>query len=359
MELQGIKFNKLAIVNETYVRPESGNDYFTGTMNGIVWDRATVTIDGCYFYGMNNAIYNAHSETSYSDNVVIKNTDIHYFINSAISLSRADSSLIECCNFIPFNSYHSPLYIRASKGVKILSCTFANWGHISDNTWTRCTAATSSNDDSGTFVLFGYDSNISVDNFHSENHNGSALIYAHGGSIIVNTLCNPLCNSHTVLSRYDGAVTIMNSTISYNSGYSPWVDLYGIGGDIVVINCSRYDDNGHYQLKTSNGNTNSHSANIPILTGRLRLTSTKIYLQTAYETGNGAELTMDQYGDIKITLGTFTKGKLGFASIGYGSWAYAKVNINTTTNEATVSLYAADGTKATSISEGIVNLIII
>ena len=359
MELQGIKFSKLAIVNETYTRPVSGTDFFTAQINGIKFDRATIRVEDCYFYGMYNAIYQPHSDSSYADNVVIKNTDIHYYINSAITLSRADSSLIECCNFIPFNDYHSAVYLRASKGVKMISNTFANWGHIYDNEWVKCNAHSSSNDDSGTFVVFSYDSNVSIDMFHSEHHNGSALFYAKGGNVIINSLSNPLCHSHTVLARYNGSVTLMNSTISYVQDYSPSIDVYAITGDIVVINSSRYDADGFYQLKTSNGNLNSHIANFPIFTGTVRITSTKVYLRSAYDSGNGQELTMDQYGDIKFTLGTYTKGRCAYVSIGYGTWAYAKANVNTSTNEVTLSLYGTDGTKATSLSDGAVNILII
>lgn len=359
IELQGIKFSKLAIVNETYTRPVSGTDFFTAQINGIKFDRATIKVEDCYFYGMYNAIYQPHSDTSYADNIVIKNTDIHYFINSAITLSRADSSLIECCNFIPFNDYHSAVYLRASKGVKMLSSTFANWGHINDDTWVKCVAHTSSNDDSGTFIVYSYDSNVSIDMFHSEYHNGSALFYARGGNIIINSLSNPFCNSHTVLARSNGSATLMNSTISYVDGYSPSIDLYAITGDIAVINSNRYDSNGFYQLKTSCANLNSHVGNFPIFTGRLRFTSSKIYLQSSYDTGNGQEITMDQYGDIKFSIGTFTKGKIPFVSIEYGTWAYAKANINTTNNDITISLYDTTGTKVTSISEGAVSLIII
>lgn len=358
-ELQGIRFNKLAIVNETYQKPALGYDSFTNTINGIVYDRATIVIDGCYFYGLNNAIYNSYTGTAYSDNLTIKNCDFHYYINSAITCSRADSGLIESCNFVPFNGYKNTMYIRGAKSLKILNITFSNWGHFVDSEWVKCSASTTTTDDTGSYLVFGYDSNISIDSVHCEFQNGSGVLFSRGSNIIANSISIPFANSYLGIARNNGTLTIENSTQKYNTSYSPWTDVYAIGsGNITIINSYRYDDEGHYYLKTSSSSSKAHVINSPIFTGRIRFTSNnKIILESAYESGNGTELTMDQYGDIKFDLSDDNIGKLAIAVVGYGNYATAKATL--VNKQVTISLYDYTGTKLTSFTEGNVNLIII
>lgn len=357
-EPQGIKFSKLPIINETYERPAGMSDLFLSTINGIKYERASLIVDGCYFYGLNNAIYNPYTANAYSDNVIIKNSVFHYFINSAITLSRADGGLIENCHFVPFTNYKDCLYIRGSRAISLNANIFANWGHFINNEWVKCQAINpTALDDTGSYVIFGYDSDINSNAFHVEEHNGSAVIYAKGGNVCINTMSIPLANSKTGLSRYGGRLSFNNSTIKYVSGFNPYDDLYANGGNIYFDNSYRYDDNNDiYFLKTSSANTKSNLVSFPVLTATLRITATDIFLRQGNDTSNSQTLTMDQYGDIKIDISDSTLGKIALTSVGFGNVAYTKANISN--KQVVVSLYNADGSKITSNVDCSVYLVI-
>ena len=348
-EAQGIKFYKLPIINETYKRPAGMADMFTSTINGIKYERASIIVDGCYFYGLNNAIYNPYTADAYSDNVIIKNSVFHYFINSAITLTRADGGLIENCHFVPFNNYKCVFYIRATRGINLNANIFSNWGHFDNtDTWVRCSAINpSALDDTGSYILFGYDSDINMNVSHIEEHNGSSVIYAKGGNVNVNSMSIPLANSRTGLSRYGGRLSFNNSTIKYVAGFNPYDDLYANGGNIYFYNSYRYDSNDDvYLLKTSSSSTKNNIVSYPVMTATIRITTTDIYLRQANEASNGTSLTMDQYGDITFDISDSTLGKIALTSVGFGNVAYTKANISS--KKVTVSLYNADGTKITS-----------
>ena len=355
-EPQGIK---LPIINETYERPAGMSDLFLSTINGIKYERASITVDGCYFYGLNNAIYNPYTANAYSDNVIIKNSVFHYFINSAITLSRADGGIIESCHLVPFNNYKCGFYIRGSRSVSLNANIFANWGHFDNtNTWVKCQAINpTALDDNGSYVIFGYDSDINSNAFHVEEHNGTAVIYAKGGNVNINTMSIPLANSRTGLARYGGRLSFNNSTIKYVSGFNPYDDLYANGGNIYFDNSYRYDDNNDiYFLKTSSANTKSNLVLFPVITATLRMTTTDIFFRQGNDTSNSQTLTMDQYGDIKIDISDSTLGKIALTSVGFGNVAYTKANISN--KQVVVSLYNADGSKITSNVDCSVYLVI-
>ena len=359
-ELKGIKFSKLAIVNNSYVRPDSGSDVFADTMNGIVYERASIVVEHCFFYGMNNGIYNAYTADAYSDMVIINDCDFQYYINSAITLSRADSGLIQNCGFVPFNLHHNAIYIRGSRAVKLLDNTYSNWGHFVSGEWVRATANATTENEEGSYFLFCYDSEASVDCLHIENHNGTAIIYSKNSNIKVNNLTNPLCCCKVMCIQYRGVVGLSNSTIKYIDGYSPWTDISSINGNFTIDNCYRYDASTYYPLKISQANASSLGAVYPVCVQRLRITNDKkLYITSPYDAGNGFEVTLNQYGEITFELPT-TIGKMVFVSIGYGN--YSKATAVVDSKVVKIKLYDSTGTIITdtaNLIEGNVSVMIV
>ena len=87
-------------------------------------------------------------------------------------------------------------------------------------------------------MIYGYDSNISVIGLHSEWHTGSAVIYAKGGNITVQSAKVPFCVSKTVLCRFAGLVNINGCEIEYEPSNIPFTDIYIVGSCGVNISSS-------------------------------------------------------------------------------------------------------------------------
>lgn len=238
-EWSGIKFSKLAIVNDGYTWINGTGDSLTYDIIGIQFERATAEIKDCYFYGMKIAINNPYTSLAYSDMLTISNCDFHYFTTAAIIASRCDSAMINNNAFVPFDGYSNAVYIRGGAGCTLIDNTFANWGHKNESgEWVKCKAASTTDDDDGSFVIYGYDSNISVIGLHSEWHTGSAVIYAKGGNITVQSAKVPFCVSKTVLCRFAGLVNINGCEIEYEPSNIPFTDIYIVGSCGVNISSS-------------------------------------------------------------------------------------------------------------------------
>lgn len=240
-EWSGIKFSKLAIVNGGYTWVEGTGDSLTYDVIGIQFERATVEIKDCYFYGMKIAINNPYTSLAYSDMLTISNCDFHYFTTAAIVASRCDSAMINNNAFVPFDGYSNAIYIRGGAGCTLIDNTFANWGHKNETgEWIKCKAASTTDDDNGSYVVFGYDSDISVIGLHSEWHVGSAVIYGKGGNITVQSAKIPLCATKSILCRYAGLINITGCEVEYAAGHVPYTDIYIIAScGVNISSCVR------------------------------------------------------------------------------------------------------------------------
>ena len=350
-EWSGIEFSKLAIVNTGYSWKQGKDDTLTYDVIGIQYERATAAIKDCYFYGMKIAVNNPYTALAYSDMLNISNCDFHYFTDAAIVASRCDSAIIKNNSFVPFNNYKNAIYIRGGAGCTLIDNTFTNWGHKNAaGEWVKCAAASRTPDDNGSFVIYSYDSNISVIGLHSEWHTGTAVIYSKGGNITVQSAKIPLCASEFVLCRYSGIVNVTGCEVEYAAGHVPYDDIYAVAtcGVNVKSSIRRGGVNVARPLKVNTVNSPAGFANVGVVVIEKIGETAKFY--NPYTPGNKNDATISG-NKITAKLSNYAGlAKTAIASINKGGAVFCNAVIASDTggDNIELTLFDASGSAYTS-----------